>query len=365
MAVTFFEAPDPFVWWQVALAGVGFFLASFIIGLFNVAGGVLFVPIMLMLPGVEPVVAVGTVFASSLPMSYSRIVQQHRNGRVKWRTAAPMMIAAACAAPLGQLTVKHVPAFLVQFLVAFIALYAGMTTVVQIWKKSRRAQAQKSSQPKTLEAVPSNAGSAAETEAASVAEQGHAGMGPGTGSSAADCKNAASKVTETNEAEEQRAIGTRTIDFGAAASVMSRISLGISKSGRGSDDSQVSLPLGRSIAIGFVGSFVSSVAGVGGPVVIMPLMLLFMPPLDMKVIVGVTSPTAAVLITFSLIGAVVFTSPDLGLAVILTFFTVSGALAGGYLQEKMSSESLRQFVAGLLVVVGLALVAKTSVEIAT
>jgi uncharacterized membrane protein YfcA len=69
MAIAWFDTPDPLVWWHVALVALAFSIASFVIGIFGLAGGVIYVPALLMLPGMEPVTAVSTMFLACFPMS--------------------------------------------------------------------------------------------------------------------------------------------------------------------------------------------------------------------------------------------------------------------------------------------------------
>lgn len=52
MGFSFFDTPDPLVWWHVLLVAIAIAVASFVIGVFGVAGGVVYVPALLMLPGV-------------------------------------------------------------------------------------------------------------------------------------------------------------------------------------------------------------------------------------------------------------------------------------------------------------------------
>lgn len=82
------------------------------------------------------------------------------------------------------------------------------------------------------------------------------------------------------------------------------------------DPAPLSLPIARCLCIGAIGGFISSVGGLGGPVVLMPLFFVFMPPLDMKILIGLTSPTACTIIASSMAGGIIFGTPDYGLALV-------------------------------------------------
>ncbi|CAE8740207.1 unnamed protein product, partial [Polarella glacialis] len=139
--VTWFAIPSPFVWWQVALAVVAYAFASFVVGLFGIAGGVIYAPALLMLPGVSPAAAVSTVFVSSWPMSCCRLMQLHYYGRIKWRLALPMAMAASAALP-AQLAVQYVPKAGVILFVAAVALFAGAQTMWGIRRARRLLETQ-------------------------------------------------------------------------------------------------------------------------------------------------------------------------------------------------------------------------------
>ena len=81
----------PLVWWHVAGWYSAVAWGAFILGLFGVGGGVVFVPVLLMLPGLTPSVAVPTMYIGASFMASARFVQLYRLGRLQLRKAAPLM----------------------------------------------------------------------------------------------------------------------------------------------------------------------------------------------------------------------------------------------------------------------------------
>merc|ERR1712066_795595 len=98
------------------------------------------------------------------------------------------------------------------------------------------------------------------------------------------------------------------------------------------------VPIGRGLFIGFLSGIISSIGGLGGPVVMMPLYFLLMPPCDMKVLIGITGPAASAMVTVAMVTTVFVGKPDYGLGIILAITQIGFSLLGGYLQERMASE---------------------------
>jgi uncharacterized membrane protein YfcA len=118
-----------------AYAGLGL-LVGFVAGLLGVGGGLIIVPVLIMLlhaqglaAGIEPQVALGTSLASILFTSLSSVRAHHRRGAVDWPLVgriAPGILAGTLA---GALVAAQVPATLLKgFFVVFL-FYAA----VQMW----------------------------------------------------------------------------------------------------------------------------------------------------------------------------------------------------------------------------------------
>jgi len=78
---------------------------------------------------------------------------------------------------------------------------------------------------------------------------------------------------------------------------------------------------------------------------------------------GILSAVGNAIITSALLGGLLFSTPDLGLGLALSVVTIVFALIGGFLQERMASERLKQVVACVLVALGIFLMVKTATEL--
>lgn len=405
MSITFFEFPDPILWWHVVFVGSVFWLGSMIIGLFGVAGGVLFVPALLQLPGAEPSFAVGTQFVSSIAMAWIRCAQLQYYKRCRWRAACPMMIGCVFTCIPSQLLVKHTPKWAVITLVALVALYAGFMSIRQTQAAKRaaaRARARKAEKIAEAEAVDSeqaNATQAAELvaeepDAEVVAPEpatdtivdidnwcnqsadiddlsngedrvGSNPISPKTLDSKPSIQSRASTSSKFIRAEGQVRVGMGTSEV-PGLKVGRELSRIIDKSPLEDAADKAATPQWvndlRYFGIGLVGGAISSVGGIGGPVVIMPLHMLVMPPIDMKLLIGVMNPAATSIVTSSAISALAIGEVDLGWALLLAVIGTVGVLTGGYLQERMSSLRLKEAVGYALIFIAIFMLVKTIVD---
>lgn len=121
--------------WLAAYGALGL-VVGFVAGLLGVGGGLLIVPILIMLlhaqglgAGIEPQLALGTSLASILFTSLSSVRAHHRHGAVEWPLVwriAPGIVAGALA---GALLAALVSAWVLKlFFVAFL-FYAA----TQMW----------------------------------------------------------------------------------------------------------------------------------------------------------------------------------------------------------------------------------------
>ncbi|MDP9224661.1 MAG: sulfite exporter TauE/SafE family protein [Actinomycetota bacterium] len=84
----------------IALAiGIG---AGFLSGLFGVGGGVLIVPALILLLGMNATQAIGTSLGSLLlPVGIFAVVHYAREGYVDFKVALVLAVAVACSAPFA------------------------------------------------------------------------------------------------------------------------------------------------------------------------------------------------------------------------------------------------------------------------
>lgn len=118
-----------------AYVGLGL-LVGFVAGLLGVGGGLIIVPVLIMLlhaqdlaAGIEPQIALGTSLASILFTSLSSVRAHHRRGAVDWSLVgriAPGILAGTLA---GALVAAQVPATLLKLFFVVFLFYAA----AQMW----------------------------------------------------------------------------------------------------------------------------------------------------------------------------------------------------------------------------------------
>lgn len=276
------------------MAGVAFAAGAFIIGLFSMGGGVMFVPALLLLPGVTVPTAVSTVFVACIPMTALRLAQLHFvYKRVKWKAAAPMMSAAAVAAVAGQASLKHVPQAIVIIMVGFAAAWTGAKVLLDM-RKAARAKRLKEAQEAMAAAMSEPAESVSTImdidELAAKADAHPDGLAGVAG--APTTEEVVAKLSEHDETSKAKAEAATAAPPAAAAPPA------VAEAAKGKADvATTPPPLGRSIACGLIAGYISSVAGLGGPIVVFPLMFRFMPQLNMHMMAGMAAPTALCIVS--------------------------------------------------------------------
>ena len=140
LQVSFFEYPDPFVWWHIALFLLIGFLAAFAIGAVGL-GGVIVLPTLLLLPGMTPAVALGTVMTSFFPASLIKTVVWARAKKIPWQSSLPLMVGALPASYGGAALVKHVPKEALAILIACVCLFSSIDSFRKLRAQTLAAKA--------------------------------------------------------------------------------------------------------------------------------------------------------------------------------------------------------------------------------
>jgi len=143
---SFFEYPDPFVWWHVTLYLVAVTWGATIIGIFGIGGGAIFVPALLLLPGVTPTVAVGTVLLGCAPMSAARMCQMYYFGYLDCCKAVPLIVGAVFGSIVAQIALPYVPGDLGSVAIGLLATMAGVNihyrVIAEAAKQEEESEAQ-------------------------------------------------------------------------------------------------------------------------------------------------------------------------------------------------------------------------------
>lgn len=100
-------------------------LAGVVAGMLGVGGGVLFVPALVVLVGLDQVDAEATSLLAMIPVALAGAVNQRRYGNVRVRDAALLGVLAIPGAIGGVAIVNAIPERLVQILFAVLMLYVA------------------------------------------------------------------------------------------------------------------------------------------------------------------------------------------------------------------------------------------------
>ena len=106
----------------IALIGI---LGGISSGLFGVGGGILFVPLLMLLRNFNPHLAIGTSLAVIVPTAFMAAFRHSLAGMVDWKTVTILALFAIAGAWLGsELSLKLGTALLRRFYALFLLLMA-------------------------------------------------------------------------------------------------------------------------------------------------------------------------------------------------------------------------------------------------
>ena len=84
----------------LTIAFIGIF-GGIVSGFFGVGGGLIFVPLLILLRGLDPHMAVGTSLAVVVPTAFMGALTHQHAGKIDWRAALFLVIFAVAGAFLG------------------------------------------------------------------------------------------------------------------------------------------------------------------------------------------------------------------------------------------------------------------------
>lgn len=113
------SSPDRAVVAKLVVVGA---LTGFLAGLFGIGGGILVVPALVMLLGMDQRLAHGTSLAAVLPISVASVVTYASQGNVDWALAAPLAVGSVAGVLMGTayLRVARVRTLQVMFAVLLV-----------------------------------------------------------------------------------------------------------------------------------------------------------------------------------------------------------------------------------------------------
>lgn len=123
----------------LALAGVGF-VVGVLSGLLGVGGGVIVVPVLMLLFGVSDLIAKGTSLLMMIPTALTGTVANYRRGNVDLRAAAVVGTLAVVASVLGAAVSTVLPPALGSLLFAILLIYSAAHLTWNALRKGRAEQ---------------------------------------------------------------------------------------------------------------------------------------------------------------------------------------------------------------------------------
>lgn len=106
-------------------------VAGFASGCFGIGGGVIMVPIMVLLFKLDYHVAVGTSLALIIPISLAGSATNFSLGKINWTVFWACALAGAAGAVLGSLFIQKIPALYAKRAFAVFLVYAA----ARLWAK--------------------------------------------------------------------------------------------------------------------------------------------------------------------------------------------------------------------------------------
>lgn len=119
---------------EVVAAIVIGLLAGALGGLFGVGGGLIFVPTLILLYGLDQVDAEATSLFAIVPVVVAGAWRQHLYGNVRWRSALVIGVVAVAGVEVGVLTAKALSEQALQRLFGLLVIAVGAQLV---WRARR------------------------------------------------------------------------------------------------------------------------------------------------------------------------------------------------------------------------------------
>lgn len=114
------------------------FVVGFIVGLTGVGGGSLMTPILVLVFGVKPVIAVGTDLLYAAITKCGGIWVHHRRGTIRWRIVGLLSVGSIPAAALTVMLLRYFDAHGVDYgslITSTLGVALILTSMVLLFKK--------------------------------------------------------------------------------------------------------------------------------------------------------------------------------------------------------------------------------------
>mmetsp|Transcript_65921 Transcript_65921/g.137647 ORF Transcript_65921/g.137647 Transcript_65921/m.137647 type:complete len:355 (-) Transcript_65921:773-1837(-) len=351
MAVTWFEHPDPLVWWHIVLYLVAIAWGSFVIGVFGVGGSAIFVPLILLLPGMDSKIAVGTIFLGVMPTTCSRLVQMVWFRRVSFRNSAPCMFGAMVGGISGQFVLKSTPEIVVAILVAVMAIGSGAQVQMKMLKERKH---QREAAAAAVAASPKDASAGKDLEAGELVKVG-------SRSKVAADEEVSNDVDGSDKAADNKESSDAPGTVGAKEAKAAPPLTDTDKANLEAAQKPWKEIVGEWF-IGVISAFLSSLSGTGGPLILFPAWMMWDPKAPMKKVIFHAGPFATVTIVFSSVTNLIVGETDAGMSLLIACTSFVFMLSGGLLMERLGESSLKLGVGIILIVVGIFVMVQRCIE---
>ncbi len=128
------------------------------------------------------------------------------------------------------------------------------------------------------------------------------------------------------------------------------------RAGAEGEASRATLGRPAMVLIGVVTGFVSAITGTGGPLVVVPVLLWLKVPI--LTTIGLSQAVQFPIAALATMGNFLYGAPSLALGLVLAAGLALGALAGAQLAHALPRDLLRRLVGGVLITVGVLVVAR-------
>ena len=312
-------------------------------------GGVVILPALLVV-GVQPAVGIASIYIAFMPAACAKLLVLGRiRGLIPWRAALSCGSTAAIGAAIGGVLVESSPRRALTYLVGVFAALAGARDAWELYSRKMKQRGERRAE-----------------DGRRIEEPGNSPTNEMTSSPRGDdAKRGADGAAGVEEAvvvklEISAPPPPRTFRERVAAAYMSADSI--------PEDLRWNVTEREMAILAAMGLFIgcaSVLTGTGGPLILIPVLLMWKGDerISRKVIVGCASVLAACLVTAAVISmSVTGVRPDVGLTLLIAPCAIVGMATGARILQFASREFLQAAMTTLLLAVAALTISKAATD---
>ena len=312
-------------------------------------GGVVILPALLVV-GVQPAVGICSIYIAFMPAACAKLLVLGRiRGLIPWRAALSCGSTAAIGAAIGGVLVESSPRRALTYLVGVFAALAGARDAWELYSRKMKQRGERRAEDERRIEEPGNS----PTNEMASSPRGD------------DAKRGADGEAGVEEAvvvklEISAPPPPRTFRERVAAAYMSADSI--------PEDLRWNVTEREMAILAAMGLFIgcaSVLTGTGGPLILIPVLLMWKGDerISRKVIVGCASVLAACLVTAAVISmSVTGVRPDVGLTLLIAPCAIVGMATGARILQFASREFLQAAMTTLLLAVAALTISKAATD---